>query len=101
MARRKPLPAPRRSAKRPAANKPADGLEADFARAMAGHDGPPWAVAVSGGGDSLALIHLLRGFAEARGLAEVESSGQLGHAETVVRMACEKVENGHHTLGGR
>ena len=36
---------------------------------MAGHAGPPWAVAVSGGGDSLALMHLLRGFAKARGLA--------------------------------
>jgi tRNA(Ile)-lysidine synthase len=69
MARRKPLPAPRPCAKRPAANKPADGLEADFAQAMAGHADPPWAVAVSGGGDSLALMHLLRGFAKARGLA--------------------------------
>jgi tRNA(Ile)-lysidine synthase len=36
---------------------------------MADHAGPPWAVAVSGGGDSLALMHLLRGFAKARGLA--------------------------------
>ncbi|HKQ10930.1 MAG TPA: tRNA lysidine(34) synthetase TilS [Rhizomicrobium sp.] len=36
---------------------------------MAGHPGPPWAVAVSGGGDSLALMHLLREFAKARGLA--------------------------------
>lgn len=36
---------------------------------MAGHAGPPWAVAVSGGGDSLALMHLLHAFAEARGLA--------------------------------
>jgi len=36
---------------------------------MAGHAGPPWAVAVSGGGDSLALMHLLRGFAKARKLA--------------------------------
>ena len=35
---------------------------------MAGHAGPPWAVAVSGGGDSLALMHLLRDFAKARGL---------------------------------
>jgi len=30
---------------------------------------PPWAVAVSGGGDSLALMHLLQGFAKARRLA--------------------------------
>ncbi len=36
---------------------------------MAGHSGPLWAVAVSGGGDSLALMHLLRAFAGARGLA--------------------------------
>ena len=36
---------------------------------MAGHAGPPWAVAVSGGGDSLALMHLLLKFAKARGLA--------------------------------
>jgi len=36
---------------------------------MADHAGPPWAVAVSGGGDSLALMHLLRGFAKARKLA--------------------------------
>jgi tRNA(Ile)-lysidine synthase len=36
---------------------------------MTSQAAPPWAVAVSGGGDSLALMHLLRGFAEARGLA--------------------------------
>lgn len=36
---------------------------------MAGYAGSPWAVAVSGGGDSLALMHLLQGFAKARGLA--------------------------------
>jgi tRNA(Ile)-lysidine synthase len=36
---------------------------------MADHAGPPWAVAVSGGGDSLALMHLLHGFAKARALA--------------------------------
>jgi len=36
---------------------------------MAAHAGPPWAVAVSGGGDSLALMHLLHDFARARGLA--------------------------------
>ena len=36
---------------------------------MAAHAGPPWAVAVSGGGDSLALMHLLLRFAKARGLA--------------------------------
>ncbi len=35
---------------------------------MAGYAGSPWAVAVSGGGDSLALMHLLQGFAKARGL---------------------------------
>jgi tRNA(Ile)-lysidine synthase len=69
MARRKPSPAPRRSAKRPAADKSANPVEAKFARAMAGHAAPPWAVAVSGGGDSLALMHLLRGFAHGRGLA--------------------------------
>jgi tRNA(Ile)-lysidine synthase len=94
MVRRKPSPAPRRSAKRPAASKPAKskaapdvGLEDGFARAMAGLEqrpgersdvagcatekeiAPPWAVAVSGGGDSLALMHLLRDFAKARGLA--------------------------------
>ena len=34
---------------------------------MSGH-APPWAVAVSGGGDSLALMHLLQKFAKARGL---------------------------------
>ncbi|HVW73908.1 MAG TPA: tRNA lysidine(34) synthetase TilS [Rhizomicrobium sp.] len=36
---------------------------------MAGHDAPvaaPWAIAVSGGGDSLALMHLLAAFARAR-----------------------------------
>jgi tRNA(Ile)-lysidine synthase len=86
---------PRTSAKRPAASKAAadegQKLEAAFAAAMAGHDGavapehragereravaratpkkgdgPLWAVAVSGGGDSLALMHLLRAFAKAR-----------------------------------
>ena len=36
---------------------------------MTSQPGPPWAVAVSGGGDSLALMHLLQGFAMARGLA--------------------------------
>ena len=36
---------------------------------MTGHAAPPWAVAVSGGGDSLALMHLLHGFATARGMA--------------------------------
>ena len=36
---------------------------------MISHARPPWAVAVSGGGDSLALMHLLRGFAKARKLA--------------------------------
>jgi len=36
---------------------------------MTGHAAPPWAVAVSGGGDSLALMHLLLKFARARGLA--------------------------------
>jgi tRNA(Ile)-lysidine synthase len=35
---------------------------------MAGH-AAPWAVAVSGGGDSLALMHLLHDFARHRGLA--------------------------------
>jgi tRNA(Ile)-lysidine synthase len=40
-------------------------MEADFAAAMARHDGAPWAVAVSGGSDSLALMHLLAGFARA------------------------------------
>src|SRR5262245_57861617 len=72
MPRRKPSPAPRRSAKRPAADKAPpnqDVLDAGFAKAMTGQAGPPWAVAVSGGGDSLALMHLLQGFAKARGLA--------------------------------
>ena len=32
---------------------------------MAKHDGPPWAVAVSGGSDSLALMHLLAAHARA------------------------------------
>jgi len=36
---------------------------------MTGHAAPPWAVAVSGGGDSLALMHLLRDFAKAHRLA--------------------------------
>jgi tRNA(Ile)-lysidine synthase len=36
---------------------------------MANHPAPPWAIAVSGGGDSLALMHLLRGFASEKGLA--------------------------------
>jgi tRNA(Ile)-lysidine synthase len=35
---------------------------------MAGHTGPLWAVAVSGGGDSLALMHLLRTFARTQKL---------------------------------
>jgi tRNA(Ile)-lysidine synthase len=35
---------------------------------MADHAPAPWAVAVSGGGDSLALMHFLRGFAKARKL---------------------------------
>lgn len=35
---------------------------------MAGY-GPPWAVAVSGGGDSLALMHLLAAYARKAGLA--------------------------------
>ena len=35
---------------------------------MAGHARGPWAVAVSGGGDSLALMHLLRAFAAAQKL---------------------------------
>ena len=29
------------------------------------------------------------------------SGGPLGHTETVVWMAGEEVENGHHALGGR
>jgi tRNA(Ile)-lysidine synthase len=37
-------------------------------RATQKNDGPRWAVAVSGGGDSLALMHLLRGFAKAQKL---------------------------------
>lgn len=36
---------------------------------MISHARPPWAVAVSGGGDSLALMHLLHGFAKAREMA--------------------------------
>ena len=68
MPRRKPSPAPQPCAKPPVPDKRGD-LEAGFAKAMASHAGPPWAVAVSGGGDSLALMHLLHGFAKARGLA--------------------------------
>jgi len=42
-------------------------VETAFAKAMAGYAGP-WAVAVSGGGDSVALMHLLHGFARSNAL---------------------------------
>ena len=45
------------------------GAFAPRGRATKNDFGPPWAVAVSGGGDSLALMHLLHGFAKARALA--------------------------------
>jgi tRNA(Ile)-lysidine synthase len=47
-------------------------VETAFAKAMAGHAAPntsaSWAVAVSGGGDSLALMHLLHSFARSNAL---------------------------------
>ena len=60
MPRRRPSARPPTYAKRPAPNK---DIEAVFAAAMMDHAGPI-AVAVSGGSDSLALMHLLRGFAK-------------------------------------
>lgn len=53
---RKPSARPPRSKRPPAASR----LDADFAAAIADHKGP-LAVAVSGGSDSLALMHLLSG----------------------------------------
>jgi tRNA(Ile)-lysidine synthase len=44
------------------------GASAPGGRATKKSDGPLWAVAVSGGSDSLALMHLLAGFARARAM---------------------------------
>src|SRR5262249_19528197 len=75
--RRKPSPARQASARRPAASRETgkearkdtgtDRLERDFAQAMARHAGQAAAVAVSGGGDSLALMHLVAGHAGRQG----------------------------------
>ena len=59
------------SAKRPAANKSslAEGIERAFGDAMARLAAPAkaWAVAVSGGGDSVALMHLALDYARQQG----------------------------------